>query len=193
MHLTVTITDTDGVWHAKEKALGIDQEIVPLEYSLADLPNILAKIEETLRTKAAKDFNTKAPIQVLQTEIKISVGYDVRSPRDRSLGEFDSAPEPEEEEDPADEVALLLEGEQTPLLTEGEVDLQALAIELDQAAEAANGGILTILYEEVLMTLGAAALRMHAKGDLTVEQIRDQITSFRAEAGACCEEVADAT
>jgi len=27
---------------------------------------------------------------------------------------------------------------------------------------------------------------------LTVEQIREQIASFRAEAGACCEEVADA-
>jgi hypothetical protein len=182
MEVKAVISSKDGSWRVKVKELGIDDEIPPVAYDLSDLPEVLTKIEETIREKTRADLSTNAPLTILQSDLKVSVLYSVRSPRDRTLGEFETAAEPDEDEPPQ------IEGQEIPLLTDGE-DIDALCKELDEAGKVANGGPMKILYEDVSMSLGEAAKRMIEKGDLTIEDVKGQIESFRAEAGIIVDEV----
>jgi hypothetical protein len=182
MEVKAVISSKDGVWKTKVKELGIEQEIAPLAYDLSDLPQVLGVVEGLIREKTRTDLSTNAPLTILQSDLKVSISYTVRSPSDRTLGQFETASEPEEDE------PLQIEGQELPLLTDGE-DIDALCRELDEAGKIANGEPLKILYEDVSISLGEAAKKMIEKGDLTADDVRGQIASFRAEAGCIVDEV----
>jgi hypothetical protein len=182
MEIKAAIQSKDGVWRAKIDTLGIDIEIVPLAYDLSDLPDVLAKIENEIREKTRADLSTTAELCIVQTDLKFTVAYSVRSPRDRTLGDFDVEVSTETDE----AGPLELEGQEVLLITGAEVDVDALIAEFDEAFKAVNGGeIYAVLHNDVMCLPGTIVRERLEAGEITVDCIREEIARLRREAEGC--------
>lgn len=58
-------------------------------------------------------------------------------------------------------------------------DIDALCKEYDEVSTRANGGLVCVLYDDVLMSMGSAIKEEYKKGNVTAGSIRAEIASLK--------------